>query len=120
MAFSELMIKLDHSLTEAINAIEDESGSGLSNVGRALQEKFKGWREEVNDVSSDRGFSILHEPYLWSLLFPLRCVRVNPWPLTQNTYMRSRTAAALLSRAVSSPIDRIFADNGRCYTASCA
>ena len=51
MMFSELMIKIDHTLTEAINAIQDESGSGLSDVGRAVQEKFKGWRQEVDDVS---------------------------------------------------------------------
>jgi hypothetical protein len=51
MMFSELMIKIDHSLTEAINAIQDESASGLSGVGKALQEKFKGWRQEVDDVS---------------------------------------------------------------------
>ena len=55
MMFSELMIKIDHSLTEVINAIEDESGSGLSDVGRALQEKFKGWRQEVDDVSARLG-----------------------------------------------------------------
>jgi hypothetical protein len=49
--FSEQMIKIDHVLTEVINAIQDEAGSGISDVGRALQDKFKGWRQEVTDVS---------------------------------------------------------------------
>lgn len=50
MLFHEVMGKLAHSLTETINAIKDESPSGIGGVGRALIDKFEGWRSEVEGL----------------------------------------------------------------------
>ncbi|KAJ9126817.1 hypothetical protein QFC24_001850 [Naganishia onofrii] len=50
MLFQELMVKLSHSLTETINAIKDETPSGVGGVGRALMTKFEGWRDEVDGM----------------------------------------------------------------------
>lgn len=44
------MVKLSHSLTETINAIKDETPSGVGGVGRALISKFEGWRDEVDGM----------------------------------------------------------------------
>ncbi len=46
--FSEQMKKLSTALTDAIYAIEDESGSGIGGTGRELIQKFKTWRNEVD------------------------------------------------------------------------
>lgn len=51
MMFSEVMINLSKALTDTINAIENEAGGGISGVGKTLQDKFKGWRDEVDGVS---------------------------------------------------------------------
>lgn len=45
------MMKLSGTLTETIKAIDQEAGPGIGGVGRQLQEKFKGWRNEVDMVS---------------------------------------------------------------------
>ncbi|KAJ9109901.1 hypothetical protein QFC19_001881 [Naganishia cerealis] len=50
MLFQELMVKLSHSLTETINAIKDETPSGIGGVGRALISKFEAWRDEVDGL----------------------------------------------------------------------
>lgn len=73
MLFSELMIKLSSALTDAINAIDQESGSGVGDVGRQLQNKFKGWRDEVDGVSRS-------EETHWTLLNGChRCARGSRW-----------------------------------------
>lgn len=42
------MMKLSTTLTDVIHAIEDESGSGIGDLGRELIHKFKTWRNEVD------------------------------------------------------------------------
>lgn len=44
------MGKLDHALSETINAIKDEAPTGIGGVGRALIAKFEGWRDEVDGL----------------------------------------------------------------------
>lgn len=67
MLFSELMIKLSSALTDTINAIDQESGSGVGDVGRQLQNKFRAWRDEVDGVSPEYPEAAILADPLWQM-----------------------------------------------------
>ncbi|KII90132.1 hypothetical protein PLICRDRAFT_40334 [Plicaturopsis crispa FD-325 SS-3] len=66
--FASVLEKLDHSLSEVISAIENETNAmGESSEEAALLEKFKSWRQDLDRVRAgetmaSRGAEFQYEP----------------------------------------------------------
>lgn len=54
MLFNETFSTLSTAFTTAINAIKDESGSGVGDVGKKLIAKLEGWRAEVDGLRAGK------------------------------------------------------------------
>jgi hypothetical protein len=61
MVFRDTFARLSSAFSQAINHIQDESGSGIGTVGKALIARLEGMRNEVDGWRMGKGLPATRE-----------------------------------------------------------